>query len=702
MANEFKIASKLVLLNGNPVQLPTRASDPGSATNGDMYYSSSTNKVRVYQAGAWADLASGSVVLTGAALNENEVIVGNSSNLSAAVDTSAVGDILVDSTGGLSIKAGVIANADINASAAIDASKIADGSVSSTEFQYLDGVTSSIQDQLDDKANDADVIKKDGSVAFTGDQSMGGNQLTNLGAPSASSDAATKGYVDSVAEGLKPKAAVVAATTADITLSGEQTIDGIALVTGDRVLVKDQTDAEDNGIYIVDSSTWSRSPDFDSLTPIDEINGAMVAVQEGTTNAGKVFVQSGVVTTLGTDPIDFIYFNSSASLVGGDGITVSGSNISVDQDGEGLTFVANQLALELDGSTLSKSSSGLKVATGGITNTEVAAGAAIALSKLASLTASRALQSDGSGVISASSVTSTELGYLSGVTSAIQTQLDGKASTALDNLASVAINTALLPASANSIDFGSASFRWKDLYAARVQADDGSAGAPSLSFRLDPDTGIYRPSSDQMYISIGGNDKLRLSSGSLTTLMDIIPSSNDSFDLGSDSVEMAEIWGRKLQHNDASNPTLEIGTAGNNGSVLLATNGTGNVDVDAAKFRRGQDGSTWVEEVYVDSTTLTANTTTTPAALTYALASFEGCEITYKMKQATGLQVRIGTIRVANNGTAVSLSDVYSETADAEITASAAINGANIEISFANANASNNVVMRADVKKFRA
>jgi hypothetical protein len=243
-------------------------------------------------------------------------------------------------------------------------SNVPSGNLAATDVQ---GALNELQTDINSRALDADVIKKDGSVAFTADQSMGGNQLTNVGAPSASNDAATKSYVDSVAEGLKPKAAARVATTANITLSAPQTIDGVAVVAGNRVLVKDQTLAENNGIYIVAAGAWSRSLDFDSLTPVDEVNGAMVAVQEGTSNVGKVFVQSGVVATIGTDPINFVFFNSSASLVGGDGITVSGSNISVDHDGEGLTFVATQLALELDGTTLTKSASGLKLSNTAVT-----------------------------------------------------------------------------------------------------------------------------------------------------------------------------------------------------------------------------------------------------------------------------------------------------------------------------------------------
>jgi hypothetical protein len=329
----------------------------------------------------------------------------------------AIGTMVANSTkvsltytdGTPELKADIVANslenADISASAAIAESKLSlDYSTSSlntaisnhlsdaTDAHDASAISSvpagnlaatDVQSALNEL--DSEKVAKSGDT-MSGNLAMGGNKVTGLGAPTASGDAATKSYVDSVAEGLKPKTAARAATTANITIATDlnsgDVIDGVTLADGDRVLVKDQSTASQNGIYIV-GATPARATDFDSTSPIDEINGAMIAVEEGTANAGKVFVQAGaLVATVGTDPINFIYFNSSASLVGGDGITVSGSNISVDHDGEGLQFTATQLALELDGSSLSKSSSGIKVAAGGITNTEVNASAAIAYSKL--------------------------------------------------------------------------------------------------------------------------------------------------------------------------------------------------------------------------------------------------------------------------------------------------------------------------------
>jgi len=216
-------------------------------------------------------------------------------------------------------------------------------------------------------------IRADGSVAFTANQSMGGFRLTNLGAPVSSTDAANKEYVDSVAEGLKPKAAVRVATTANITLSGLQTIDGVSLVAGDRVLVKDQTNAAENGIYVVSAGTWSRADDFDELTPIDEIKGAYVPAIEGTQNQGKLFVCASSPTTLGTDPINFVFFNSVANLIGGDGISISGNVIDVDLDtNSGLEFNAGKLKVDTDNTTVEIGTFGLQVKDLGIDTAKLA------------------------------------------------------------------------------------------------------------------------------------------------------------------------------------------------------------------------------------------------------------------------------------------------------------------------------------------
>ena len=151
------------------------------------------------------------------------------------------------------------------------------------------------------------------SLTMTGPINMGGYQINNLGAPSVSTDAVTKAYVDSVATGLQPKQQCVAGTVANITLSGEQVIDDVSVVAGDRVLVKNQSIQANNGIYIVSSSAWTRSSDADTYA---ELVGAYVFTVSGTVNNATSWVCNSPSTgTLGSTAITWIKFSSSTSTL---------------------------------------------------------------------------------------------------------------------------------------------------------------------------------------------------------------------------------------------------------------------------------------------------------------------------------------------------------------------------------------------------
>ena len=166
------------------------------------------------------------------------------------------------------------------------------------------------------------------TTTFTGDVALSGKKITGVASPTADADAANKVYVDSVAQGLSLKDSVRAGTTANITLSGEQTIDGVSLVVGNRVLVKDQTDQTKNGIYVVASGSWSRSTDADASSEVT--SGMFTFITEGTLNAnsGWVLTTTGAIT-LGTSLLTFTQFSGAGQITAGTGITKSGNTLDV-------------------------------------------------------------------------------------------------------------------------------------------------------------------------------------------------------------------------------------------------------------------------------------------------------------------------------------------------------------------------------------
>ena len=194
----------------------------------------------------------------------------------------------------------------------------------------------------DSVAVDSTVIRTNGANAFSADQSMGGNKLTNVGTPTSASDAANKSYVDSISAGLDPKASVRAATTAALpastynngtggvgaTLTADANgalaaQDGITLVVGNRLLVKNQASALQNGIYTVtqvgDGSNpfiLTRATDQDG-SPANEVSGGnFTFVEAGTAQQGSgwVVVFDGNIT-VGTDSISWTQFSDAGSAV---------------------------------------------------------------------------------------------------------------------------------------------------------------------------------------------------------------------------------------------------------------------------------------------------------------------------------------------------------------------------------------------------
>ena len=166
--------------------------------------------------------------------------------------------------------------------------------------------------------------------------------------PSDANDIASKSYVDSTINGLDVKQSVRVATTAAITIASDlnvgDTIDGITLADGDRVLVKDQVTGSENGVYVA-GATPARAADFD--TDAEVTAGAFFFVEEGTTNgdAGFVLTTDNDIT-VDTTSLSFSQFSGGGQITAGDGMTKSGNTLNV-VGGDGITANANDIAVDI-------------------------------------------------------------------------------------------------------------------------------------------------------------------------------------------------------------------------------------------------------------------------------------------------------------------------------------------------------------------
>lgn len=172
----------------------------------------------------------------------------------------------------------------------------------------------------------------DQNSAPTGDVNFNSQKATNLATPTADTDGANKIYVDSMAQGLDIKSSVRVATAAAGTLATSfangQTVDGVVLATGNRILIKDQAAPATNGIYTVNASgAPTRATDFNAWT---EVPGAFVFVEEGATLADTGWVCSANAGgTLDTTAITFVQFSAAGIITASGGITKTGNNVAL-------------------------------------------------------------------------------------------------------------------------------------------------------------------------------------------------------------------------------------------------------------------------------------------------------------------------------------------------------------------------------------
>jgi hypothetical protein len=228
------------------------------------------------------------------------------------------------------IQVGTIADAQIQAAAAIQTSKLADG---------------------------AKFIKSDGTVPMLAGLQMGTgtpsapagtqpiNQVTN---PVNPQDAATKSYVDTSIANIATSSTttLVATVGANITLSGTQTLDGVALSIGNKVLVKDQTSQATNGIYQVQSAAWTRDP---SMASWNQVPGMIISVEQGTTMHDTVWLSTADPGgTMGTTAITFTQMPGPSDIIAGQGLTRSGQTLNVTCPDTSLTLATGAVNVKID------------------------------------------------------------------------------------------------------------------------------------------------------------------------------------------------------------------------------------------------------------------------------------------------------------------------------------------------------------------
>jgi hypothetical protein len=289
------------------------SSAPSSPVAGLRYYDTTSHLERFHNGTTWVDIG-------------GPVDVSNITGLGALATLSAVGSAQITD--------GSIVNVDISASAAIALSKLA-----TDPLARANHTGTQLAATVSDFDTQVRTSRLDQMAAPTGPLSVGTQRLTNVATPVSGTDAANMAYVDSVAQGLDIKTAVRAATTGNITLSGAQTIDGVSVIAGDRVLVKAQSTGSQNGIYVAAAGAWARATDADTSAEVKP--GMFTFVAEGTAGGDKGYVlTTDAPITLNTTALTFTQFSGSGSVTGtASRISVTGNQVDIDAAYVGQTSI---------------------------------------------------------------------------------------------------------------------------------------------------------------------------------------------------------------------------------------------------------------------------------------------------------------------------------------------------------------------------
>lgn len=307
------------------------ASSPSSPVSGQIYYNTSDNKLYIYNGTSFVSLLSSLTTLNEVTLASNNVNLNNNkiTNLSTPTAASdAVNKSYVDGKT-LDTFTAPAANVTLNSFKITNLATPTVGT-DAVNKSYVDGKT------LDTFASP------------TASLSLNNQKIINVASPTAATDVANKGYVDSAVQGLTWKNPVKVASNTNIdisTLNNNVSVDGVTLVTGDRVLLKSQTTASQNGIYVVQASGGGvRASDANSSSGLIS---SSVFVSEGT-NADTAWVcTNDTPITLGTTSVTFVQFGASTAYTWGNGLSNTGNTIFVNV-GAGIQITSDSVAVKLN------------------------------------------------------------------------------------------------------------------------------------------------------------------------------------------------------------------------------------------------------------------------------------------------------------------------------------------------------------------
>lgn len=342
--------SKNELLNARVQNL---SAAPSAPVTGQIYYDTDDNIMYFWNGATWRSTDAAAAGVPASTWNANSIV-------KADTDDNPVALTVAEQTLVGRLTGGVIE--DLSISEVKTLLSLTDADVKALVGAMVSGNTETgitVTYEVGDQTLDFVISALDDLPAPNGDLSMATFKITNLGTPTSSTDAATKGYVDSMVNGLAWKDQVKVATAVAGTLATSfengDTVDGVTLATGDRILIKNQAAPEENGIYIVAASgAPTRATDADTEA---DLLSAAVFVEQGTANADTAWIMTtNAPITVDTTGLVWAQFGAGATYTAGDGLTLTGNDFDVN----------------VDNSTIEISGDALRVKDAGITDAKLA------------------------------------------------------------------------------------------------------------------------------------------------------------------------------------------------------------------------------------------------------------------------------------------------------------------------------------------